>query len=50
MSDTFEINNFSVISLLNEKNIYIKFLDNINFIIYETNVDKQGLNLNFALA
>lgn len=49
MSDTFEINNFSVISSLNEKNIYIKFLDNINFIIYESNVDQQGLNLNFAL-
>lgn len=49
MSDTFEINNFSVISSLSERNIYIKFLDNINFIIYESIVDQQVINLNFAL-
>jgi hypothetical protein len=49
MSDTFEINNFSVITSLSEKNIYIKFLDNINFIIYDSNVDQQVLYLNFAL-
>lgn len=49
MCDTFEINNFSVISSINDRNIYIKFSDNINFTTYETTADQKELRVNFSL-
>jgi hypothetical protein len=49
MCDTFEFNNFSAISSLCERNIYIKFSDNINFTTYESTIDQKELRLNFAL-
>lgn len=49
MCETFEFNNFSVISSLCERNIYIKFTDNINFTTYESTLDQKELRLNFAL-
>lgn len=49
MCETFEFNNFSVISSLCERNIYIKFSDNINFTTYESTLDQKELRLNFAL-
>jgi hypothetical protein len=49
MCETFEFENFSVISSLCERNIYIKFSDNINFTTYESSLDQKELRLNFAL-
>lgn len=50
MCDTFEIKQYSIISSLNERNIYIKLTDNVNFINYEGNVDAKELRLQFELA
>lgn len=50
MCDTFEIKQYSIISSLNERNIYIKLTDNVNFINYEGNVDAKELRIQFELA
>lgn len=49
MCDTFEFKQYSIVSSLNERNIYIKLTDNVNFINYEGNVDAKELRLQFEL-
>ena len=50
MSFAFELSNYSILTSLNERNIYIKCIDQVNFICYETNVDQKELRLQFELA
>uniref|UniRef100_A0A6C0ITM4 Uncharacterized protein n=1 Tax=viral metagenome TaxID=1070528 RepID=A0A6C0ITM4_9ZZZZ len=49
MCDTFEIKQYTIVASLNERNIYIKLTDNVNFINYESNVDAKELRLQFEL-
>lgn len=48
--ETFVFNNFYINSLLNEETIYIKFIDNIKFIVYDILLKKSDLDLNFSLS
>lgn len=50
MSQTFEINNYSIIVSLNDRTIYFKITDTISFYQYEGNVDAKELRLNNDLA
>ena len=50
MSFTTELSNYSILTSLNERNIYIKCIDQVNFICYESNVDQKELRLQFELA
>ena len=50
MSQTFELNNYSIIVSLNDRTIYYKITDNISFYQYEGNVDSKELRLNADLA
>lgn len=50
MCETFEIGSYSVVTSLNERNIYIKFTDNINFMYYECSTDSKELRLQFELS
>jgi len=45
----FELNGYSIVTSLNERNIYIKCIDQLNFINYENNVDQKELRLHFEL-
>lgn len=45
MSNSFEFNNYSIISSLGERTIYIKVIDKITFICYEHNIDAKELCL-----
>ena len=45
MSNSFEFNNYSILSSLNERTIYIKVIDRITFMCYEHNVDAKELRL-----
>lgn len=45
MSNSFEFNNYSILSSLNERTIYIKVIDKITFMCYEHNVDAKELRL-----
>lgn len=47
--ETFMFDNFYINSSLNEETIYIKFTDNIKFIVYDSFLKKNDLNLNFTL-
>jgi hypothetical protein len=49
MSASFEYDNYSIISSLNEKSIYIKVIDKITFISYENNIDSSELFLSIDL-
>ena len=46
----FEQNGYSIVTSLNERNIYIKCVDQINFTNYETNLDQKELRLQFDLS
>jgi hypothetical protein len=50
MSTMFEQNGYSIVTSLNERNIYIKCVDQINFTNYETNLDQKELRLQFDLS
>jgi len=50
MSFTTELSGYSIITSLNERNIYIKCMDQLNFTSYEANVDQKELRLQFELA
>jgi hypothetical protein len=50
MCDSFEIKNYSIVTSLNERNIFIKFTDNVNFISYECSADAKELRLQFELS
>jgi hypothetical protein len=49
MSNSFEFNNYSVLSSLNERTIYIKAIDKITFMCYEHNVEAKELRLSIDL-
>lgn len=44
-----EFGNYSIVSSLNERNIYLKITDNIGFLQYESNIDSKELRLNIDL-
>lgn len=46
---SFELGNYSIISSLNERTIYIKVIDKITFMCYENNIDMKDLRLNTDL-
>ena len=46
---SFEYNNYSIVSSLNERTIYIKVIDKITFMCYESNIDSKELRLSIEL-
>jgi len=48
-TNTYEIGNYTITTSLGERNIYIKLIDQVNFIIYDGNVNSKELNLQFEL-
>jgi len=49
MATTFEFDNYTVTTSLNERTIYIKLVDTLSYMGYETNVDQSELNLSVDL-
>lgn len=49
MATTFEFDNYTVTTSLNERTIYIKLVDTLSYMGYETNVDQSELNLSIDL-
>ena len=49
MTDAFTYKNYSIISSLNERSIYLKITDTINFLSYEGNIDLKELRVSIAL-
>ena len=49
MSVSFENENYSIVSSLNERTIYIKIIDKITYMCYETNLDSKELRLSIEL-
>jgi hypothetical protein len=49
-TQTIAYNNFTTIVSLGERTIYLKFIDQINFVNFEGNVDSKELRLQFELA
>jgi hypothetical protein len=49
MSETFTYKNYSIVSSLNERTIYLKIIDTINFLSYEGNVDIKELRVSIDL-
>ena len=49
MSETFNYKNYSVVLSLNERSIYLKIIDTINFLSYEGNVDLKELRVSIDL-
>jgi hypothetical protein len=49
-TQTIEFNKYTTIVSLGERNIYLKFTDQINFVNFESNVDAKELRLQFDLS
>ena len=49
MTDTFSYKNYSITTSLNERSIYLKVIDTINFLSYEGNVDLKELRISIDL-
>ena len=49
MSETFIYKNYSIVASLNERSIYLKIIDTINFLSYEGNVDLKELRVSIDL-
>jgi hypothetical protein len=49
MSETFNYKNYSVVASLNERSIYLKIIDTVNFLSYEGNVDLKELRVSIDL-
>jgi hypothetical protein len=49
MTDAFTYKNYSIISSLNERSIYLKITDTINFLSYEGNIDLKELRVSISL-
>ena len=49
MSETFNYKNYSVVASLNERAIYLKIIDTINFLSYEGNVDLKELRVSIDI-
>lgn len=50
MSQTIEVNNYSIVVSLNDRTIYYKITDTVSFYQYEGNVDAKELRLNADLS
>lgn len=50
MTDSFDLDNYSIVSSLNERTIYIKVIDKITFMCYEGNIDAKELRLSIDLS
>ena len=48
-TNTFELGNYTITTSLGERTIFIKIIDQINFINYEANVTAKELNVQFGL-
>ena len=46
---SFEFENYSILSSLNERTIYIKVIDTITFMCYESNIDSKELRVSIEL-
>lgn len=49
MTDAFTIKNYSILTSLNKTQIYIKMVDTVTHMVYETNVDNGELRLSITL-
>ena len=49
MTDAFTIKNYSILTSLNKTQIYIKMVDTVTHMVYETNVDIGELRLSLTL-
>jgi hypothetical protein len=49
MSETFSYKNYSIVASLNERSIYLKAIDTVNFLSYEGNVDLKELRVSIDL-
>ena len=49
MTDAFTIKNYSILTSLNKTQIYIKMVDTVTHMVYETNVDNSELRLSVTL-
>ena len=49
MTHSFEQNNYSITSSLNERTIYIKVIDKVTFMCYDNNIDAKELRLSIDL-
>lgn len=49
MTDTFSYKNYSITTSLNERSIYLKVIDTVNFLSYEGNVDLKELRISIDL-
>ena len=49
MSETFSYKNYSIVASLNERSIYLKIIDTVNFLSYEGNVDLKELRVSIDL-
>jgi hypothetical protein len=50
MTDAFTIKNYTILTSLNERSIYMKITDTVGFMCYEGTVDPSGLRVSIALA
>ncbi len=50
MTDAFTIKNYTILTSLNERSIYMKITDMVGFMCYEGTVDPTGLRVSIALA
>jgi hypothetical protein len=49
MTDSFDFDNYSIVSSLSERTIYIKLIDKTLYMCYESNVDAKELRLSIEL-
>jgi len=50
MTDAFTIKNYTILTSLNERSIYMKITDTVGFMCYEGTVEPSGLRISIALA
>jgi hypothetical protein len=50
MTDAFTIKNYTILTSLQERSIYMKITDMVGFMCYEGSVDQTGLRVSIALA
>ena len=50
MTDAFTIKNYTILTSLNERSIYMKITDTVGFMCYEGTVEPSGLRTSIALA
>ena len=50
MTDAFTIKNYTILTSLNERSVYMKITDTVGFMCYEGTVDQVGLRVSIALS